>query len=1131
MSALSWLSEFFEERNCESNKPDGRPLFAYRCTLEEFNSLKSLLIKAEKNVDGTKLHLGYALSTGYLFTLYCAEWWRRYYIGGVPKWLPIIESLGWDHNTWNTRIEFVVKGLRYWKRDLIQTGAAKQYLFSVASEGGIPISALEREGASFKHFLKAVIREYGHYASSGLSAERIAQDNLYRLPSTWQQEQIAALAGKIVEQVWSLKTKIGDSTEPVKTLNAVYPEWNTEFPLELESEQAETLVNSLLTIARVVASGDSQVLRVERNLDVGHGGWLLSAKLFLPKELDLDQIIAMGSMASAHDIPERMEMYRVIGDERVLVARLSGEGKTRFIRPVPGATHSYTENADKELGLILVARGQDVTSLSVAGGAELDPDLPWSFIMTDDDMKHFRWVGLGGCRRRDPDIFVLSNLVPKPLASGDSNGVDEVEKNVLGKTLWWITKPAELCSEQDDEIYRIEPDLESIAARDYRLIGVRHFFPQTRYSAYRTVPKIQLVNDDSVNLITDKEIFWRPIGTRQWRRYEQDKMVGDIELRHRYGMISLASWKLSILPEQAKITIEPNTRLEGSVSLIFPNARAATVKDVTGLGVNTEQLEDGWRIQCKRHDISIGNICCDLSWENERRMSFSLPFPAEGASFVDGEGKDISATDLLTLTRLYGYRAQVVSPHQNKKYILRGSLSTKNNSLPSIEFHKFELSMVVDKFGVSTLPLQQLKSEIEMLFAVSTGVDDQVKLELFEASSLNAEACVLVQQFEGVLYSDTTRRMILLAANSSELSEDYIDVSLSLISVNDINSEPIVLEWNEVSHGWTLPDYSEESINLSYTYFVSLNCENSYNIRPCVIPPESEFDNENISMLAKAMTISNTIIRKEEISQYLAFLLAEGDEEQWRELCGYIKRLSCVHPDGLDLVESILEFPEIMAAVWFRAVPDQSLRDYLNKICETSPFSWWMISIKQWCSGEERWLFSLNNLAESVKIILIEECKKILENLSSDNEEMNTIVDVLIENLGKKLAFESVLSIIRNNSSEQSWILLDQAARFYFTPCSDDWWPQINTIFSLQKKLSTKIYHYIQWPKSGMGYKRAITQSPIIGAAALQEGITFNEDQRIALLAARNFHPTAFATLFRATQAILWINKEEIINE
>lgn len=1129
MSALQWLNDFFEKRNISDLKPDGRPLFAYHCAREEYESLKALLQEAEKTLPGSSVHQGYRLSSGHLFAFYCAEWWRRNYSGGVWKWAPIIESLGWDHNTWNTRTNFVIKGLRYWGRDLIHTGAGTQYLLSVASEGGIPINVLERENASFKYYLKSVIRDYGHYANSGLTAERVAQDNLYKLPSSWQQEQIATLAGKLVEQLWLLKFEIGDSTDPVKTLNEIHPEWKTCFPIVLESEQAETLVNSLLNTARTVGARESQVIRLERNVEKTSGQWDLSASLLLPKEISTRQIEALSGLSATHTIPERLEMYRVTGDERILVARLSGEGETRFVRPVPGATQSYKENADKEHSLILMARGRDIASISVAGGEELDSALPWCLINLDDDRKHFRLVGQGGCQRREPTVFVLYS---KSYSFTDNDtAVDLLQEDVLGRSLWSVSSFAEFCSDDEDEIYRIEPGLSGIAERDYRLIGNRSYFPKTRFSLYREMPKVQIVNDETVSQIIHNELVWRPIGVRKWRNFNQAAMIGDIEVRHRKDKVAFASWKLSILPKSAQILVEPVSRLEGLVKLNFPSARAAAINSMNGLETKIEPVDTGWNALCKRIDVSVGSICGDVSWENETRLLFSLPFPAEGVSFVDGEGKELTKSSLLTSSRLYGFRAQVVSLKTTANYVLRGSLSSSNSGLSAMQYHIFEYPISIDEFGVGILSLQQLKTEIDCLFAVSTGVDDKIKLEIIGSIGSRADATIFIQQFDGLLYVDQIRRLIYLSMNNSDYKDEYAGRPLQLIPVNNLDDEIVNLEWNNHSSGWTLPDYNDPVINLSNTYFAVLEGDASFSIRPSVIPPESNELTGDETDLVKAMTIADEDERLDAILTYLDYLQTQGNEDEWRELCAYIKRFSCIHPDGLDLVECLLEFPEVMAAIWFRSVPDIQLRDYLKKICESSPFSWWMISINQWVSAANSWLDSLSELPDSVRDILKNECFAALKELSSDNEEMNCIVDVLIEALGKELLENSVVSSIRGMPSEMIWKQLDQMSRGLYIPGYDGHWPKIGEVFEMRREISSDLYNSISWPIDDMSFQKPVIQAPVIAAAYLHEEKALNASHRIALLAARNFHPVAFATLFRAAQAVLWVNSEDISNE
>jgi hypothetical protein len=52
-------------------------------------------------------------------------------------------------------------------------------------------------------------------------------------------------------------------------------------------------------------------------------------------------------------------------------------------------------------------------------------------------------------------------------------------------------------------------------------------------------------------------------------------------------------------------------------------------------------------------------------------------------------------------------------------------------------------------------------------------------------------------------------------------------------------------------------------------------------------------------------------------------------------------------------------------------------------------------------------------------------------------------------------------------------------------------------------------------------------QAPVIAAAAMHANLEIGRNHRIALMAARNFFPSAFATSFRATQAALWAHKEQ----
>ncbi|MCP3669134.1 MAG: hypothetical protein GY814_01590 [Gammaproteobacteria bacterium] len=1132
MSAIQWLHKFLEGRDCLDFKPDGRPLYAYKCNTEEFLELKNLLQNAERRGVGGGENFTFSLSTNHLFALYCSEWWRRHYTGGPWAWAPIVDSLGWEHGAWNIYTKFVVKGLKYWKRDLIRTNTGRQFLLSVASEGGIPINVLEREGASFTNYLKALIREYGHYVQSGLTSERIAKDNLFRLPASWRQDQIANLAGKIIEQLWVLKSEIGETTEPVKTLNEKHPGWDKELPLELESQQSETLINSLLNTARAVASGSSQILRVERSLEDDLGEWKLTAKLLLPKEIHAHQVTSMGAVSSINEIPERAEIYRVIQNQRVLIARLTGEGDTRFVRPVPGATRSFDENADAEIGVVLVARGQDLTSLPVAGADALDHELPWCFVANDEEQRQFRWVAQGGCQRREPDVYVLSSQKPTQLSDHDDTDVTEISNDLLSRSFWRIQNPAEIYSAENDESYRVEPGLENIAARDYRLIGYRQYFPQTRFTLFQSVPNIQLVNEDSTITVPNQEIFWRPMGARQWQQYDKQLMIGDIEIRHRRNDVVLASWRLSILSSILNINVVPVSRLIGKITFNDKAIKAVHINSSENLEVFAEKSDGGWDVELKRTSTGVGDISGRLEWENGCNLKLSFPFPAKGAAFVDENGKDLASSSVLTLSRLYGFRAQAVSPGVSKKYQLSGSLLFGGDYeyLPSIEYHKFNYSLISDRYGIGLLPLQQIKEEIKHLFAVSTGVDDRVILQISELGQMEASASVLVEQYEGMLLHNSASDLIYLDKNNS-VGDDYDNSILSLVSVNDLNEDSINLDWNEMSNGWTLSDRGSDLIDHTHTYFASIEGERAHKIRPCIIPADSVAEElDEPADLATALSFPDAESRRSAIGQFLSKIALEGSEKQWIELASFVNRLSGVHPDGLDLVEGLLKCPTVMSSLWFRSVTDKSLQNYLQKICDSSPFAWWMISLDQWVESLDTWLngFVRQIQNEAVENMLIEECVKSLDQLCSDNEEVNAIVDVIKVQLAVPLDGQSAIGDARDRPTDLAWKQLDMLCRAIYVPSIPDWWPQIQPVFNLKSSLPESIREFIHWPIEDMKYQKAVIQAPAIAAGALHSRIEFDENVRIALLAARNFHPSAFATIFRATQSILWVSKEEI---
>src|SRR5690625_2256327 len=69
---IQWLAEFFRSRHLY--EPDGRPLFEYQTSFNEYQQLKHLFAQPL-----TESHFVHERCIAACFVLFCAEWYRREY--------------------------------------------------------------------------------------------------------------------------------------------------------------------------------------------------------------------------------------------------------------------------------------------------------------------------------------------------------------------------------------------------------------------------------------------------------------------------------------------------------------------------------------------------------------------------------------------------------------------------------------------------------------------------------------------------------------------------------------------------------------------------------------------------------------------------------------------------------------------------------------------------------------------------------------------------------------------------------------------------------------------------------------------------------------------------------------------
>ena len=83
VTSNAWLSSLLGPVGL--SVPDGRPLYAYRCSTERFEEARDVLAGWSPQRDRD--------AGGRVFAVYAAEWWRRHYDGGPWAWQPLLDSI------------------------------------------------------------------------------------------------------------------------------------------------------------------------------------------------------------------------------------------------------------------------------------------------------------------------------------------------------------------------------------------------------------------------------------------------------------------------------------------------------------------------------------------------------------------------------------------------------------------------------------------------------------------------------------------------------------------------------------------------------------------------------------------------------------------------------------------------------------------------------------------------------------------------------------------------------------------------------------------------------------------------------------------------------------------------------
>lgn len=764
----AWLDGFVRERH-GSMQPDGRPLYAWRCTDAEYEALRALMAAQFTAVD----RHGHFVERGAeaLLCLYAAEAWRRTHEAGAWKWQIVLDQAGvapgWYRRHYVALTGAIGIGLDYWQRSLLVLNGTHEYLLTVACEGGLPLRLLEREGTRLRAYFLTLqdearrLRLEDEAALAGL-AQRLGD----RLPPSLRQPVVFQLAGRLVAAVEDLQRRVGTAADPLGRLDTSYPAWRDALPLTLADGPLRALLGELL--ARPAAAPGS-ALRWTCLLAAGNErGRTLVRRLILPPTVSGDTLkdwLQSGDCPA--DAANLLPRYRLLierGDDTTplaLATRLGGSGEPAAWRleltvRVPECCGHAA--GGRMPGVSLLAGGR--CSLPVGGGEELS-ELPWVFTAAGDEEEAV-WLGAGSVRVRDPSVWVA---MPDGFSYAGDVQEGALRLDAPPRKLLYLTGELHWRS-PDGETGRVRCAEPQAVREDFRLCGPTLADARNPRPVYLGLPRLQRSESDGAWAFVAGVLEWRLPGEPGWRR-DPAGGCGRLQLRWR-DTDGETRWRttIDVLPAATTLRYAGNTVwLEG-----LGTGWQAQPEPIAGAEVHAEATGAALACRCAvaPGDLPPLEFAVDLDRDGAGSLRLALPFPLQGGAFTYlGAVQSRGAT--IPVGRLGAATLEVQGGASGGRFVLEAALHDRD---PDRDADLARLLWLRRDILLGTayrtrLNLAELAEAIERLFGASDSLDANVQLRLLGAGSQEL-AVLQIARFGLRLVPDDARHSVQLVSDAGD---------------------------------------------------------------------------------------------------------------------------------------------------------------------------------------------------------------------------------------------------------------------------------------------------------------------------------------------------------------------------
>jgi len=1098
--------------------PDGRALYAYRLNQEEVNALKDQLSKCiVDSFSGTDWVRG----AERIFVLYAAEWWRSNYDGGPWRWKDVFISIGWPVLSASQRRLLVEQGLSFWKRKIHrQASDRNDYLMTLVTEGGFPVKLVERPESHLKIFLKSMLTDYSLYVNAGMSVERIAESHAHRLPRSFRHPAVYQLAADLTVSIYELSEQTQDSPNPFETLNQQDVNWRDKLPISLDSNSAQTLVNSLLRTAAKRRSIKYEQLTLTRyftrDLD---GNFRHQAKVNLPSSLTV-ALLAEEVGIPADKLPRRLEMSVYVDGKIRRVATLSKEGEEYFVYPGGPESLLLEISPTSSVSAMLVdpsGARLNTQDLRIVGGSALDEDLP---LVCYEDNEQFIIVGQGGIQSRLDYLFVS---LPEGLrvidGAEEAIPLDMVVVDFHANGRWLkIDQPLVIdlqgqfsCTIKPGHAVDNNPLFIARGNREYLFEG------GSKLPIFRGFPKFHKSTNGQLTLAKVEDVYWSLPNSKEWVACSCDLPKGTVKVRIVEGDECVFSTKLTVLPSDFSFSLQAGSDPRSGEIIIegLDGAVFATQKDVP-VELLTSSSSGTTVISCKSTVGFSGKMPLLLRWPSGEECQLLVPFPAQGSHFVDTNGADLG-TRVVALNDLVSISAVGISPNEYESFTIQGELRAndigKNISRSTFGFRK---KMAHVSTGYSEFRLVDLYTKIRDLFSYSADLDAKVSLEILQDSRPTSR--LDISQFDSELIFDHSNYQLCHFGLDGKPSDERVAVNfIPMVGDEALDVDTAILT-QEGGFGWQLNQNLPGELYLAVAKGSSIR-----SIRPCVVFSKvvAEVDHEEgARQLEDIFQLSHPGERRRALTQLVIELVEDPSDSRWSSVLINVRKFAEVHPDSIDLYEAIIDNAAMAAGVLIRSTENDltALMDWENFL----PFRWWQVPIKDYVQAYSGYANFVISEYPDYQELMLDTATNALVNLRSSLPITGITIDAALLELLDRKPSGFLVNAEKIGPQKLFEVLNEDLKNELMIQIGDEQWPT-----GISREEWDKLFEEdLPWLNDGrMGFRKPLLDAIVAVAYSIAVGFYLPREERAFVCAMRAFNSKQFDRMLKFAESAIYLTR------